>query len=451
MFACKVYSTAILAITLIVGCASETTAPEPRPWADVRSYGARGDGSADDTAAIEAAINSLANGESIYFPPGIYRITSTVTLTRGVRLVGDGRSSIIRTDAPSFNLFEAQADYLSFEGLAFEGAAGDDSTRQFAIHTTASHPARWGAIFRCYFGGPSVALGLNNGVVLDAKSDRWNIENNLFEYLVGHDGAIGNGYGVLLGTSNEHRISSNRFLGDRNMVPARGRHAIYASGGASNNMILNNYIQSFNSSSIVVYSRVDQASSQFNLISNNLILDQARGETGTAGIELSGKVENALVARNMILNSGRHGIVIEDAASGGGSRGNRLDANNIYQTGEVGILIAGAKDAEVIGNRVIDSSKSAPGTHPAIHIMTAAGITGGELADRTLIIDNTLSSTNASPYHRSGIKLNETIPVPTSTTIVNNRIRSGAAGDIEIGSALVNNAQSATVPGNLSL
>jgi len=51
-------------------------------WVNVRTFGAAGDGSADDTSPIQAAINSIPDGGSIYFPPGTYRTTSTITLSR---------------------------------------------------------------------------------------------------------------------------------------------------------------------------------------------------------------------------------------------------------------------------------------------------------------------------------------------------------------------------------
>lgn len=58
------------------------------------AYGAIGDGVTDDTAAIQAAINavpSAANsaGGVVYFPPGMYRITSTLTsTTKNLTLLG---------------------------------------------------------------------------------------------------------------------------------------------------------------------------------------------------------------------------------------------------------------------------------------------------------------------------------------------------------------------------
>lgn len=67
--------------------------------ANVKDFGAKGDGASDDTAAIQSAINSLSSGE-VHFPAGNYRITSTLTVgngsatqastTWGIALIGTG-------------------------------------------------------------------------------------------------------------------------------------------------------------------------------------------------------------------------------------------------------------------------------------------------------------------------------------------------------------------------
>ena len=74
----------------------------------IKDFGAKGDGIADDTAAIQSAINSLplntantgimtpdgfANGGEIFIPRGRYKITSTLTLRRGIKLRGESRES----------------------------------------------------------------------------------------------------------------------------------------------------------------------------------------------------------------------------------------------------------------------------------------------------------------------------------------------------------------------
>jgi hypothetical protein len=63
--------------------------------ANVLDFGALGNNSNDDTAAIQAAINSVAaSGGQVYFPAGTYKITSTITIsTKGVHLIGDGQNA----------------------------------------------------------------------------------------------------------------------------------------------------------------------------------------------------------------------------------------------------------------------------------------------------------------------------------------------------------------------
>jgi len=48
---------------------------------NVRWFGATGNGTSDDTSAINAAISACPSGGEIYFPAGTYRITSTLTIT----------------------------------------------------------------------------------------------------------------------------------------------------------------------------------------------------------------------------------------------------------------------------------------------------------------------------------------------------------------------------------
>lgn len=66
-------------------------------FADVRDFGAIGDGSADDTAAINRALYQLycveANTQirrTLYFPAGTYRITETIIIPTYAKLVGEG-------------------------------------------------------------------------------------------------------------------------------------------------------------------------------------------------------------------------------------------------------------------------------------------------------------------------------------------------------------------------
>jgi len=72
-----------------------------RPWIDVKcpsmAGGAVGDGSNDDTAAIQAAINAgVANNWPVHLPAGTYKVTAKLTIdyagqaSSGFRLISEG-------------------------------------------------------------------------------------------------------------------------------------------------------------------------------------------------------------------------------------------------------------------------------------------------------------------------------------------------------------------------
>lgn len=83
---------------------------------NVKDFGAKGDGTTDDTAAIQAAVNAY---QDVYFPPGTYKTTSTITVsTDGTRLHGQtkGGAALI-TSSNDIEMFKVTGDYVLFEGL----------------------------------------------------------------------------------------------------------------------------------------------------------------------------------------------------------------------------------------------------------------------------------------------------------------------------------------------
>ena len=70
----------------------------PTPFGiNVLDFGAVGNGVVDDTAAIQAAINSLAStGGIVYLPSGTYKVSSALVMnTTGITLLGANRNSTI--------------------------------------------------------------------------------------------------------------------------------------------------------------------------------------------------------------------------------------------------------------------------------------------------------------------------------------------------------------------
>ena len=89
----------VVALTWVVAAQlPAATAPEPagrgtpEGWFSVRLFGAAGDGEADDTAAVQRAIDAAkAVGGTAYLPPGRYRVSSlNLTGCSGLALRGAG-------------------------------------------------------------------------------------------------------------------------------------------------------------------------------------------------------------------------------------------------------------------------------------------------------------------------------------------------------------------------
>ena len=60
-------------------------------YVDVRAHEAAGDGVTDDTAAIQAAIDSITNGQgTVFLPAGTYAISSAIQLVERIKLKGAG-------------------------------------------------------------------------------------------------------------------------------------------------------------------------------------------------------------------------------------------------------------------------------------------------------------------------------------------------------------------------
>ncbi|HEV8724271.1 MAG TPA: glycosyl hydrolase family 28-related protein [Candidatus Binatia bacterium] len=88
----------------------------------VKAFGAKGDGVADDTAAIQAAINAAKAGETIYFPAGNFNVSNfAVKKRQGLSFAGEGQKSVIKqkTGADRIATVEASRD-IAISNLAFD-------------------------------------------------------------------------------------------------------------------------------------------------------------------------------------------------------------------------------------------------------------------------------------------------------------------------------------------
>jgi len=94
---------AIGSTKVISGIAAKDYARKYYEFTSVKDFGAVGDGVADDTAAIQAVLNS--GKFYIFFPVGTYRITASLIVSSNTTIYGAGAASIVKADADGVDVF----------------------------------------------------------------------------------------------------------------------------------------------------------------------------------------------------------------------------------------------------------------------------------------------------------------------------------------------------------
>lgn len=147
------------------GAVATTTQAKLREQVSVKDFGAVGDGVADDTAAIQAALDSGAYAH-VYIPPGTYKITSTIVITKQNTLTGpDGGSQemqhafLVHDTGSSGPLFNVTTHVAGVCLKNFRVTGGNGS---FCITSSNSY-VRYEFIFMSAYNGGGIQL-LSTGV-----------------------------------------------------------------------------------------------------------------------------------------------------------------------------------------------------------------------------------------------------------------------------------------------
>ncbi len=222
-------------------------------YTNVKDFGATGDGSTNDTTAIESA---LAEGGTVYFPTGDYLVDPCKIGVSDTHLLANRDARMVAVDDQQRIIFYIPTTILRVivEGLTFIGknttevATGSGATLgAIAVNTNAagtdhSNVVQDGfvTVEKCIFEGSTTNDGFNVGITSN-KSDHLTVRDCHFENIIGTNSGFGYGVNV----SGEHALVENNVFVQTSGVTDQGRHAIYVNFTCDNCYVSNNSVFSY--------------------------------------------------------------------------------------------------------------------------------------------------------------------------------------------------------------
>lgn len=292
------------------GDSNRTVESKLRDILSVKDFGAVGDGTTDDTAAIQAAVTA----SSVFFPAGTYRVVGTVSVPAGRTLFGHRGAKVLVDPAANYGgAFDVSGDNVVFDGLGFDG--NNTSTAVDAI-TGPTGPG--GAAIRgdnvanvtirnCWF-DKFVLSSIDHGVISFALSRRILVDGN----------------GFFAGSEGGTDINLSYSVGECTVI---NNHSV----SGSDKLV---YISTVNPGGDVGTSEVAETS--YHQICNNTHIkwNNVPGKTtGRHGIAVhyAGGVSHCVISGNILSGGQRHGIYLRGDNTVGGDTGPDIITNNIVR------------------------------------------------------------------------------------------------------------------------
>lgn len=320
----------------------------PAYWvANVKAYGATGDGTTDDTAACQCAFSAApASGGIVYFPPGEYYLSEPIEVGANMTIMGAGASSVLKSLVASEGCkLSVVGDNVTIQGLAFDGGytSGGQQGDFGLINITDASNVR---ISDCYLENSGhLAIRIRGGCEDVA------IEANTF----------GNNFCSI----SSYDISNTR-VPQRILISLNSFQANWGTGGETGAIKL----QSDPNRSGVTRGHI---------VSNNIIRN-----SGQMGIEIWGHASDCAVLGNTITGT-EWGISLDDTVR------TTVSGNTCRLFTYAGIESATDTAYNVISNNVLDGANAA-GTRTA----NAGIITSNNRPEFIKIIGNHIHGINGS-------------------------------------------------------
>jgi parallel beta-helix repeat protein len=381
----------------------------------VKAYGAIGNGVANDTVALQAALDS---GEKcLFIPAGTYNFTQLLIRGNDIELYGEGNATVLNcTSTTTFCAIALVENYryiylhdFKLQGAITSEPAGPSPLRGIVNGTNTAGTAHSAVVYDAYArlqrihitGQTPATNGFNIGVQFNT-SNYSTMQDCVVESLYGSNPNYGHGI-VCNGTGQQ--VLNNRFL---STISGQGRHAIYLTNLPVSSKVVGNYCEGFQSEAITS----NTVAGYDLLIDGNTCVDCMQTETGTtAAVIAIISSPYSKIINNTIQNSNVHGISVS------GSNQSIIANNTMSTLVEIGIFITGNDNSRIVNNIIIDPDSAATNTYGGIEIISCNYLY--------------VSGNKISGNYRYGIRYNNTAPVPTYTQVFDNDITGTYTFEIE--------------------
>jgi hypothetical protein len=319
-------------------------------WASVKDFGAKGDGGTDDTAAIQACIDSFpSGGGKIVFPVGQYALHGTLLISKdNMTLEGSGANATLLIANTNNSILQITSNRVSVSGFWFGSFAVRSGVYGIlAYGTTGTHNDIL-KVSDCIFQNLNFAMAVTNTdrVSLDTIYDYQNIGGACSGIQFFFQGVIDADVRQLMSIPVTGTFGGGILLdSDCDTINFYGGAFL---GSAGNGVVLSNSLGSGHTGPRIV--RINDFHSEDN---------------GNAGFYIS-------AGRDVILNGCESAVNAADGFDILGGDGVRLINCTSTQNGHHGIYIGGGVSVSLIGNDVMWNSQDIDNTYSGIY---ATGVT----------------------------------------------------------------------------
>jgi|SRR5271157_847873 len=346
---------------------------DPHLEVNVRAFGARGDGVSDDTAAVQAAFDAVDGGSgAVFFPPGVYSVSSTLPVPSNTRLYGAGYSSTIlgmKDNQIILSIADCHrvlVESLRFTGTGRLGVAGRGAIWLAQGKTAGPRDCRvsncWiegvgtsgivvGNASRCSVSSNVIDGTAEHGIYLSASSGCIVSNNTVRD--AGRRGGVSTCVGIKIADTTESTVIAN-------VVESPLTEGIVIEHGTARCTIMGNVVREAPQRAIRVNARTTGIQITGNILARAMteairvfggtgcnITGNTIDSANNTAIAIDGPTRSALITGNLIVTGPANGWTIRISGSGHLVHGNYLAAC------DYGIFIdAKAKNIRLLYNQI---------------------------------------------------------------------------------------------------